>query len=96
MKKNKKLFAIAAILFVLILFLSQCIYNNPLPDPRGTAFAQEQKCRQCHQAIYDSAILSAHFNASSLANTKNVLGNFTQGQNSFVYDSVTNVVMEKR
>jgi hypothetical protein len=96
MKKNKKLFAIAAVLFVSILFLSQCISNNPLPDPRGTAFAPEQKCRQCHQAIYDSALLSAHFNASSIPNTKKVLGNFNQGQNSFMYDSATKLVMEKR
>lgn len=95
MKKNKKLLAIATLLFVFILLLSQCIYKNSLPDPRGTAFAQEQKCRQCHQAIYDSTILSAHFNASSIATKKNILGTFTTGHNSFIYDSVTKVVMEK-
>ena len=96
MKKNKKLLAIVTILFVCILFLSQCINNKVLPDPRGTAFAPEQSCRQCHQAVYDSAVTSAHFNASDAATTKNVLGNFNAGHNSFIYDSITRVMMEQR
>ena len=96
MKKNKKLLAIAAVLFVFIVFLSQCINTPARPDPRGTAFAPEQTCRQCHQAVYDSAVTTAHFNASAAATTKNVLGNFTAGHNSFIYDSITNIVMEQR
>jgi hypothetical protein len=95
MKKNKKLIAIAALLFIFILFLSKCIYKKNLPDARGTAFAPEQKCRQCHQAIYDSALLSAHYNASAIATEKNVMGNFATGHNRFIYDSVTKVVMQK-
>jgi hypothetical protein len=96
MKKNKKLLAIATVLFVSILFLSQCINNKALPDPRGTAFAPEQSCRQCHQAIYDSAVTAAHFNASATATPKNVLGNFNAGHNSFIYDSITRIMMQQR
>ena len=95
MKKNKKLLAIAAVLFGFIIFLSQCINKNAIPDARGTAFAPEQTCRQCHQAIYDSAITSAHFLASATATAKNVLGNFTKGHNSFIYDSITRLAMEQ-
>jgi hypothetical protein len=96
MKKNKKLFTIAAVLFVFIIFLLQCINKSAMPDARGTAFAPEQTCRQCHQAIYDSAVTSAHFNASAAATSKNILGSFTAGPNSFMYDSVTRLVMERR
>lgn len=96
MKKNKKLFTVSALLFVFILFLSQCIHTNARPDPRGSAFAPPQTCRQCHQAIYDSALLTAHYNASAAASSKNILGNFNAGHNSFIYDSSTKIIMEKR
>ncbi|MBL0358353.1 MAG: hypothetical protein IPP72_16440 [Chitinophagaceae bacterium] len=86
----------AAVLFVFIVFLSQCINTKTKPDPRGAAFATEQSCRKCHQAVYDSAVTSAHFYASAAATAKNVLGNFNAGHNSFIYDSITKVVMEQR
>jgi hypothetical protein len=96
MKKNRKSAAIATVLFVFIFLLSQCINTPAKPDPRGTAFAPEQSCRQCHQAVYDSAVNSAHYLASAAATAKNVLGNFNVGHNSFVYDSITRVMMEQR
>lgn len=96
MKKNKKLLTVTAVLFVFIIFLVQCINKKAVPDARGTAFAPEQTCRQCHQAIYDSAVTSAHFNASAAATAKNVLGNFNAGHNIFMYDSLTKLVMEQR
>lgn len=86
----------ATLLFVFILFLSQCINPTQQPDPRGTAFAPEQSCRQCHQAVYDSVMASAHFMASAIATPKNVLGSFTEGHNRFIYDSLTKLVMEQR
>jgi hypothetical protein len=39
---------------------------------------------------------SAHFFASAHATATNVLGNFNAGHNSFIYDSITSVVMEQR
>lgn len=96
MKTNRKLLAITALLFAFIVFLSQCMNYAPQRDPRGTAFAPETSCRQCHQAVYDSAMASAHAAASALATPKNVLGNFTAGHNRFVYDSVTRIMMEQR
>lgn len=96
MKKNRHLFTVAALLFVLIVFLVHCISKSALPDARGTAFAAEQTCRQCHQAIYDSAMASAHYNASATATPNNLLGNFNTGQNVFRYDSITKIQMEQR
>ncbi len=96
MKKSEKLFSLTALLFVFILFLSQCIHTSARPDPRGSAFAPAQTCRQCHQAIYDSALFTAHFKASAATSEKNLLGNFNSGHNSFIYDSSTKILMEKR
>jgi hypothetical protein len=96
MKKNRKLLTVALLLVAMIFFLVQCISKSSLPDPRGTAFAPEQTCRQCHQAIYDSAMASAHYKASAAANSNTVSGNFTAGQNIFRYDSITRLQLEQR
>ncbi len=98
MKKNRKSLYIIAGLCVAIIFLSQCINSKPAAfhDIRGEAFAGSASCRQCHQAIYDSAVMSAHFNATAPAAEKNVQGNFNAGLNSFAYNDSTKVVMEKR
>ncbi|MFZ1784916.1 MAG: hypothetical protein WAU23_06900 [Ferruginibacter sp.] len=94
--KNRKILFALATVFVPIIFLSQCINTAPRTDPRGTAYAEEHTCRQCHQAIYDSALLTAHFNASAAATLQNVPGHFNTGHNSFIYDSITRVQIEKR
>jgi hypothetical protein len=96
MIKHKNLYGLIALLFVVIFFLSRCIQYQPEPDPRGTAFAPPETCRNCHRAIYDSALLTAHFNASAKAAPGKLAGNFNTGNNSFIYDSTTRVVMEKR
>lgn len=96
MKKHKRVYALATLLFVVVFFLSQCMQSGPKPDPRGTAFAPAQTCRQCHQAMYDSALLTAHHSASAIANEKTLQGNFYAGQNGFTYDSATVIKMEKR
>jgi hypothetical protein len=87
------LFAIGGI----IIFLSQCINsgikNN---DPRGNVYAGSRSCRQCHQAIYDSFILSSHYNTTRPSLAQNVLGSFEHGSNTFDYNDNTKIVMERR
>jgi len=97
MKQNRRSILIISALSLFIIFLSQCIYKTEaFNDLRGKAFAGSATCRQCHQAIYDSVLLSAHFNATAPASKENVHGNFNAGSNSFVYDKGTRVVMEDR
>ncbi len=97
MKKNRKVLLIISVLSLSIIFLSQCINKTQaFNDPRGNDFAGSAACRQCHQAIYDSVILSAHFNATAPASKKNVHGDFHEGSNSFTYDKDTKLVMEER
>ncbi|REG99171.1 multiheme c-type cytochrome [Flavobacterium aquicola] len=93
MKKIKILFAI----IVLAVFLVNCTNkSDEYIDPRGTDYAGPESCIQCHQVQYESATHSAHFKATSPANKENILGHFTNGHNTFVYDKNTKLVIEER
>lgn len=96
MKNSRKAIVTIVLLCLMIAYLSQCMRSGLPPDKRGQAFAPEQTCRQCHQAIVDSAMLTAHHNASVAASKSNIPGNFAEGSNLFIYDSLNRVVMEKR
>lgn len=81
----------------IIIFLSECINHSiQSNDPRGNVYAGSQSCRQCHQAIYDSFLLSSHYNTTRPSLAENVLGSFDHGSNTFVYDSATKILMERR
>lgn len=93
MGKIKLLFAIA----VITTFLASCKNkSDEYIDPRGTDYAGSESCIQCHQTQHESASLSAHFKATLPATKENILGNFTNGYNTFVYDKNTKLVMEER
>ena len=93
MKKITILFLIAP----LAVLLSNCTNkSDDYIDPRGTDYAGSESCIQCHQTQYESASHSAHFKATSPASKENILGHFTNGHNTFVYDKNTKLVMEER
>ena len=84
-------------LLVLAVFLTNCTNkSDEYIDPRGTDYAGSESCIQCHQTQYESASHSAHFKATSPATKENILGHFTNGHNTFVYDKNTKLVMEER
>ena len=93
---KKKSLIIFLLLAVSLLFLSRCVNQAESNDPRGRVYAGAATCRQCHQAIYDSFLSSAHSRATSKAGAENILGNFMPGKNIFTYDSSTKMIMEKR
>ncbi|MEO8535554.1 MAG: cytochrome c3 family protein [Flavobacterium sp.] len=93
MKKLRYLFA----LVVLAVLLTSCTNkSDEYIDPRGTDYAGSESCIQCHQAQYESTFHSSHFKASAPATKENILGHFTNGKNTFVYDKNTKLVMEER
>jgi predicted CXXCH cytochrome family protein len=97
MKRNRKIVFIVGLLFLFVIFLSRCINaSQKTEDKRGSTYAGAASCRQCHQSIYDSALVSAHYNASAAASKNNIHGSFDKGKNIFRYDSVTKIVMESR
>ncbi|MFT3911777.1 MAG: multiheme c-type cytochrome [Ferruginibacter sp.] len=94
----KKTILIIGLFASFVILLSRCMNNQlePGKDPRGNAYAGAITCRQCHQAIYDSFLTTAHFKATSAAIAGNIQGNFDNGKNVFNYDSITKVIMEHR
>ena len=93
MKKIKILFAIT---FLSILLTNCNNKSDEYIDPRGTDYAGSESCIQCHQTQHETALLSAHFKATSPGIKENILGHFTNGRNTFIYDKNTKIVMEER
>lgn len=89
--------SVLSVLTLSVAVLSRCVADKGKPgDPRGKVYAGSASCRQCHQAIYDSVLQTAHYNATAPANAKTVLGSFEAGHNNFAYEGGINVKMEKR
>ncbi|MDB5207729.1 MAG: hypothetical protein JWR72_2804 [Flavisolibacter sp.] len=59
-------------------------------------FAGSAACASCHKDIYEKHINTEHFLSTAPANEKNILGSFKKGENSFIYNDVSTVTMEKR
>lgn len=81
----------------MIAFLSMCINKAEVSnDPRGKAYAGPVSCRQCHQAVYNAYVRTAHHHTTMPASMQNVQGSFTAGNNTFAYNPQVSVVMEHR
>lgn len=79
------------------MILSKCINNiETSNDPRGIVYIGSPSCKQCHKSIYDSYFSTSHFNSTRTSSDKNIFGSFTPGQNTFVVNSETKIVMEHR
>ncbi|KOP36763.1 hypothetical protein DBB36_21405 [Flavobacterium sp. WLB] len=84
-------------LVVLSVFFTNCSNkSDEYIDPRGTDYAGSESCIQCHQVQYNMALQSSHFKATAPAISENVLGDFDEGNHTFIYDKNTKLVMEKR
>jgi nitrate/TMAO reductase-like tetraheme cytochrome c subunit len=95
--KHHKKSLLTIVLFAgTVLILARCINQATGKDPRGVAYAGAASCRQCHQAVYDSFMHTAHFKATSPALVENIHGNFSAGKNTFTYGPHTAVAMEQR
>ncbi|HYF32946.1 MAG TPA: multiheme c-type cytochrome [Chitinophagaceae bacterium] len=97
MKQNRKALLLVCVLCIAVIFLSRCVTDpHPGKDPRGPGFAGSSQCRQCHQAVYDAYLASAHFNTTQPASRENIKGSFANGSNRFRYNDSTYVLMQER
>ena len=94
--RNKKSFILIFTISCLLIILSKCISVEKNNDPRGIVYIGSASCKQCHQSIFDSYFSTSHFNSTHVSSDKNILGSFSSGQNIFVIDSTTKIVMEHR
>ena len=84
------------VLLILFLFSNCGNKDSDYIDPRGKTYAGAVSCMECHQKIYDEALNSSHYKASSQASIKNIQGNFSAGHNTYFFDKDTKIVMENR
>ncbi|TDH26955.1 hypothetical protein EXU57_09120 [Segetibacter sp. 3557_3] len=95
--KNKKAFILILVISSLVAFLSRCMRGTETGnDPRGKMYIGAESCKQCHKSVYDAYLTTAHFNSTQTTLPGKVLGSFTQPQNTYVVDSITNIRMEHR
>ena len=86
---------------LVVFLLSKCV-NEPGKevakdkDDGFKKYAGSAACATCHKDIYDNNIHTEHYLTSGVATGKNISGSFESGKNTFAFDLLTKVVMEKR
>jgi hypothetical protein len=94
-KLYKRALTVTVGIFCAILFFTTCIHNEDrdpvIAMPDGNHLVGSLSCRNCHAAIYDSFISTAHYLTSKPAIKKYVKGNFDKNvkgnfdKNMYVY-----------
>lgn len=70
----------------LMFIFSQCLTVTDKPDARGEEYAGSKKCIKCHEDVYRSYLLTAHYHASQRASGGAVHGSFVHGHDSLTFD----------
>ncbi len=98
-KKYKRCLLTISTIFFAVALLTKCIGNNESDKTKPVAekqFAASATCINCHAAIYEKHIKTAHFLTSQIATEKNIMGSFEAGKNEFVFNPLSKVAMEKK
>lgn len=97
MLKKRTFFFVVISLIPLSFILTQCYQQGaPDNDPRGQVYAGSASCAQCHSAVYNSYVHTAHFQTSAPASAHTIKGSFDNGSNFFDYGNGLKVSMQKR
>lgn len=93
---SKRFYCLLALVIAVSIFV-KCTDNKQLiADPRGPEYAGAASCRTCHQAVYDSFLLTSHQAATSTADLAHISGTFEEGKNVFSFNGNQQVKMERR
>ena len=91
----RKILIIAGLCLMVFIFNKCFLQPKKLPDLRGTAYAGSEKCANCHKAIYDSYLKTAHSHTSQPATARSIKGNFEKDSNTLFYRDALKMVMEQ-
>jgi len=97
------------VLLVAIFLVTILVYRckNPTiesdyynPEALATHFNNEhyvgsKTCMECHENIYNTHLLTAHYNTSAPANAENILGSFNRGSNILDLEDVRFTMQKK-
>ena len=104
MKKLLNNYPVVFVMLVIlccVLLLTKCISpsaRNPVleKNDRFNQFAGGASCAGCHKEIYESHIRTGHFLTSQSANDTSIAGSFKPGKNTYQYNPLLHIAMEKR
>ena len=70
--------------------------QSRIVHPRGLQFAGSANCENCHQQIFDSHLLTAHYLTSQPADIKNIKGSFDSSRNILSLNNRLKIIMKKK
>ncbi|MBB1285059.1 hypothetical protein HRH25_11805 [Flavisolibacter sp. BT320] len=95
----------------LVLLITACVFlfnmcgNDDAPKEEGNSetnkvtfeqFAGSASCAGCHKDVFEKHRFTEHHLTSQPATSQAILGPFEKGENTFRFDAMNKVVMEKR
>lgn len=94
---NKRQLFVSFLIITCVIVLSRCIGKKPAgTDQRGEQFAAAVTCKNCHKAVYESYLSTAHYHTSAPASPATVKGSFAPPHNVFHFANTTDVIMEQQ
>ncbi|WP_460552759.1 multiheme c-type cytochrome [Ferruginibacter profundus] len=99
LKYRSSLITLLFIVSCMLLF-TKCINNEKDKSATATVtaysdYAGSASCASCHKAIAASHVNTAHFHTSEPAAATNIKGSFDTGKNTFAYNTMEMIAMEK-
>ncbi len=87
---KKKQFFLILLFIAAIAYYWMCIKKGPeyyqpevlAAHSNGANFVGSKTCMECHADIYDTHLLTAHYNTSAIASAENMKGSFEAGLNT--------------
>jgi cytochrome c554/c'-like protein len=102
-RKIRKSQTVSAALLMAVFFCARMCSSRqdrdeggPIKDGYGKAFAGSAACMSCHADLYKHHIRTAHYQDSRPASAATIKGSFDSGRNRFVFNSSTEVMMERK
>jgi len=103
LRNFKKQYCITLILLLLVYTgvtlcsgFSKTASKMPAQSDSASGYAGTASCINCHKAVYDSFIGTAHYLTSRPAAAAFIKGSFEEGQNHFAYNQFMEVKLEKK
>jgi hypothetical protein len=95
---SQRLAAVAGLIILSVSLFSTCVHpgSGSAADLRGEEYAGPEACVNCHHAVYDSCLRTAHNRSSREASPLTVRGSFDPPGNSFTFRPGMKVEMERR
>ncbi|GAA4798121.1 hypothetical protein GCM10023231_28480 [Olivibacter ginsenosidimutans] len=92
---RRRLILFLFLLSGIVIIVMQCT-ERPPTDVRGTAYAAQETCLQCHGEIANQYVHNAHFRTSSVVSSAKMADSLGLNEGMYVFNSHTKVGIEKK